>query len=333
MKPHLLFVAEKWCDCNPNCGPTNNEHNLCGSFKSSLLGTHDVFYGDEYFLLHDLACDEALVNKCTDSPPDILVLSWFPRYPMYPKLETLNLIRSKLQIPMVAIWFDTVADCVMDWAESVVPFIDLNVVLDSTTAYLKRTNQPEKYLPMWTPQDPCLFSNPNLNRDIGISLVGSRSGRPDRLAGIRALQQNGINLYQKGGQREERVSVEEYALLYKRSQIALNFGTAQSQYKGRIFEATLCGAMLLESENPETAKWFEPMVDYVPFTGEADLVDKAKYYLEHEAERMSIAANGHQKAQEKYTGYTFWKTILCKINMMPKLPQLQFLGKREFEIF
>lgn len=333
MKPHLLFVTEKWCGCNPKYGLTNNEHNLFGSFKSSLLGTHDVFHGDEYFLLHNLACDEALVNECRDSQPDLLVLSWFPIYPMYPKLETLSLIRSKLQIPMVAIWFDTVSDWVMHCAELVVPFINLNVVLDSTIAYLKHTNQPEKYLPIWTPQDPCLFSNPNLNRDISISLVGSRSGRPDRLAGISALQQNRINVYQTGGQREERVSVEEYALLYKRSQIALNFGTTNSQYKGRIFESTLCGAMLLESENHETANWFEPMVDYVPFKDEADLVDKAKYYLEHDAERMSIAANGHQKAKEKYTGYTFWKTILEKLNLMPKSRQLELLCERNFEIF
>lgn len=333
MKPHLLFVTEKWCDCNPKSGLTNNKHNLFGSFESSLLGTYDIFHGDEYFLLHDQACDEALVKKCKDSQPDLIVLSWFPMYPMYARLETLSLIRSKLQIPMVAIWFDTVIDWLMDTAESVIPFIDLNVVLDSTTAYLKRTNQPEKYLPLWTPQDPCLFSNPNLNRDISISLVGTRAGRSDRLAGINALQQNGINLYQTGGQREQRVSVEEYACIYKRSQISLNFGGPHTQYKGRIFEATLCGAMLLESENSETAKWFEPMVDYVPFADEADLVDKARYYLEHDADRRAIAAKGHQKAKEKYTGYTFWKTVLAKLNMMPKLAQLEFIEKHEFQFF
>ena len=48
-------------------------------------------------------------------------------------------------------------------------------------------NQPEKYLTLWEPQEPRLFSNPNLKWDVGISLVGSISGRPDRLAGINAF--------------------------------------------------------------------------------------------------------------------------------------------------
>ena len=37
-KPYVLFVTEKWCDCNPDRGPTNSEHNLFGSLEASGLG-------------------------------------------------------------------------------------------------------------------------------------------------------------------------------------------------------------------------------------------------------------------------------------------------------
>lgn len=141
-------------------------------------------------------------------------------------------------------------------------------------------------------------------------------GHPDRYAGISALRANAIDVYQTGGQREHRLPVDEYARIYMRSKIALNFcyhPNGMAQLKGRIFEATSCGAMLMEADNPETAKLFEPMVDYVPFTDETDLVEKVRYYLAHNSERMEIAAKGHQKATEKYTGEMFWKTVFKRV--------------------
>jgi spore maturation protein CgeB len=71
--------------------------------------------------------------------------------------------------------------------------------------------------------------------------------------------------------------------------------------------------MLLETENPETKMWFEPMVDYVPFTDGADLVEKARYYLEHDVERQKIAERGHQKAKEMYSGKMFWENVFTRI--------------------
>jgi spore maturation protein CgeB len=125
-----------------------------------------------------------------------------------------------------------------------------------------------------------------------------------------------IKVHVGGGQREQPVPVKQYADMFKRSKIVLNFSRhayGYYQHKGRVFEATLCGALLLESENPETEKWLIPMRDYVPFKDEADLVDKVTYFLAHESERQRIANNGCSKATEKYTGETFWRTILSRL--------------------
>ena len=315
LKRHVLFVAEKWCDRNPAMGSSNNEHNLFGSLATSGLATQDRFHFDEYCLQYNHTCDAALLRLCMETKPDLLFFSWCGgRYD--PKWETLSIIRRKLGIPVVAIWWE-----VSDIIESVLPHVNLNVVLHSS--YLKKTNHPEKYLLMWTPQDSKVYYNPNIKRDIDISFIGSMN-RPDRQKGIPMLKDSGINVYQSGGQREYRLSIDEYARFYMRSKIALNFSCGEywNNYnilsyihhaKGRIFEATLCGAMLLEAENPETRIWFEPMIDYVPFANEVDLVEKAKYYLEHDLEREKIAANGHRKAKEKYNSEMFWRIVFTRI--------------------
>ena len=309
-KPHVLFVTEKWCDCNPSLGTTYNAHGLFGSLEASGLATQDKFHPDEYRLQNGRPFDIALLLKCMKSKPDLIILTW----PGTPELKTLEIIKERIQIPMVALWWDSVNH--MEEAESFLPFVELNVVVDSATAYLQKTHQPEKYMPMWTPWDSRIFYNPNLNRDIEVCFVGTMANHPDRVAGISALKANGVNVCQTGGQRECRVPVDEYTRIYMRSKIALNFcyhSNLIAQCKGRVFEATLCGAMLMEAENSETARWFEPMVDYVPFTNETDLIEKVKYYLSHDSERMEIAGRGHHKAKERYTGEIFWKNVFRKI--------------------
>lgn len=325
IKPRILFVTEKWCDCNPNSGITNSEHNLFGSLEASDLATQDRLHFDEYYYKYNRSADRALLEKCLEFQPSLIVITWLPEGSIFnPKWETLRLIKSKLKIPIVAIWFESISKSLnMNIAEKLLPLVDLNIVLDSTTAYLEATNNPEKYLPLWTPQDPRIFYNSDRERDIDISFVGSihRQNDTERRNGIAALKAEGIQVFQAGGQRENRLSVDEYAEIIRRSKITLNFsnvgydntGGPTVQCKGRVFEATLSGAMLLESENSETAKWLEPMVDYVPFRDTADLVEKAKYYLENHSEREEIAARGYKTAMEKYTADKFWKSVFDRV--------------------
>ncbi len=312
-KPHVLIITEKWFECNPAKGRSSTEHNLIGSLESAGLATQDQFYYDEYCLQYNRPCDAALLQICLDSKPDFLFFSQPNVYS--PKWETLGIIRKKLGIPVAAIWWDY-----LPVADYVLPYVDLNVVLQSV--YLKETRHPEKYLLMWTSYDQKIFFNPDIPRDINISFAGDKT-KPDRQKGISALIANGVDIYQSEGVNGSRLSTEDYAHIHMRSKIVLNFSRGgywsdDPHYrihhaKGRIFEATLCGAMLLESENPETRIWFEPSVDYVPFTDENDLVEKAKYYIDHDIEREKIAANGHRKATEMYTSERFWKLIFERI--------------------
>jgi len=321
LKPHVLFVTEKWCDCKPEYGITSSEDNLWGPLEVSGLATYDLFHFDEYYYMHKQSGDEALLNLCNESKPDLMVLTWIPvpEECCNPEHETLYKIRNNLKIPIVAMWFDSVCPKIMALSEELLPFVDLSVVADSTTAYLERTCQPEKYLSMPHPKDPRVYYDGGFDRDIDISFVGSLGAHPNRSSMINWLRNNGIDVYKTGGQREHLLSTQEYAQTYMRSKLTLNFSHHRSdsfQFKGRVFEATLCGAMLLEEENPETTRWFEPMLEYVPFKNNNDLLDKARYYLEHDAERKEIARRGLEKANERYTGKIYWETILKRVGIL-----------------
>ncbi|NER03545.1 MAG: glycosyltransferase, partial [Okeania sp. SIO3C4] len=327
-KPHVLFVQDKWCDFDPNVGPSPSEHKIIGTLASSGLATYDRFYFDQFWYKHHFSWGAALVKQCLDFKPDLIVLGWTYHKEItsqIPKEEIFNgIIREKMGIPIVALWYDTAHRPAGD---RLLPYVDLNVVVDSSSS-LTTSRQPEKYLHLWSPEDTKIYYNPLLERDIDLSFVGTVHRKDideniykDRRKGIDVLRKAGIEVYQVGGQRsDQQLSVEEYAQVFMRSKISLNFPRSPGrvnlfQCKGRVFEATLCGSLLLEEENPETAKWLEPNVDYVTYKNETDLIEKVKYYLEHDDERIEIATRGYEKARSKYTGFTFWLALFERLGI------------------
>ncbi len=310
-KPNMLMLAEKWNGHNPELGPSTMDWIFFGSLEVSGLATFNRLNHDEY--PNQYSFDKKVLNICLKKKPNLIFITSWLLSPL--RFKTMKIIKEQLRIPIVVVWGDSVNH--MEEAESLLPYIKFNIPLESPSYYLQVTNQPEKYLPVtFTPLDPRIFCNPNMKRDIDVSFVGTMKDHPDRYAGISALNSNGIEVFQSGGLEENRLSIDEYALVYKRSKIALNFcyhPSGMVQIKGHVFEATSCGAMLMEADNPETAKLFEPMVDYVPFTDERDLVDKVRYYLAHDDEREEITANGHKKVNEKYNPEIFWQIVIEKV--------------------
>ncbi|MCF6149087.1 MAG: tetratricopeptide repeat protein [Candidatus Kuenenia sp.] len=323
LKPHILFVGPKWVDGKPEIGLVNQSHNLWGSLEATGLTTQDRFHFDDHFICHKETGDYALLRLCTESKPNLLFLDWQHGLPYNPKLETLRLINQKMKIPIVAVWWDHVWDVHIKNAENIQECVDLNIVVD-TSVFFHKVSNPEKYLLLWTPQDPRIYYTSDDVRDIPISFAG-RTAKIGRREAIDSLKAANIGFYYPGGGKDERrLSLEEYASTFRHSKIAVNFSGSFSNHKqlvGRVMEITLSGAMLLEEDNPETAGLFQPMMDYVPFTDIKDLVNKAKYYLEHGDERMAIAKNGYQKAASLYNNMIFWRTVFYHLNLQKRADQ------------
>jgi spore maturation protein CgeB len=70
----------------------------------------------------------------------------------------------------------------------------------------------------------------------------------------------------------------------------------------RSVEIPACGGFMLAEYSDEHAQLFKDGSEAVFYRNRDELVEKARYYLNHETERQTIAAAGHQRASS--SGYT-----------------------------
>lgn len=306
-KPHVLFVTEKYADANP-AWLSNSHHNLFGSLDYSELATRTNFFFEE----HPYRLDDNLMTYHRRLSPDLTVVTILanPSYGGNPSHRAFEDLASRG--PVVFIWFDAIQKFIMDRAKTLAPYSTLNVVLDHPFF-----TPEEKFMAMWTPQDPRIYNDPNFQRDIDVSFLGTVEGYSDRSSGIDYLSTNMPNalVHRDGGQRDRNLTPNDYAKAMQRSKISLSFSKTRngySQTKGRVWEITLCGAMLMEDANQGTGLWFEPFKDYVPFVSNEDLLEKANYYLNNPDKMAEIAGNGKRKSELYYSPKNWWSTIFDK---------------------
>lgn len=309
---YIALLMEKFCDLNPSLGVTSANSNLYGSLLSSNIASKaEIYYYDEYLINNNTNIDSFLINKFSETKPDLIVVSYYP-FPNDPRNISFNTfsVFQRMGIPVVFVWFDMVHRHIRDLAIKMSHVSRLAVVVDVND----KIN--EKFLPLWVPQDTRIFNQDcSIPRDIPVSFVGSTGQYPLRQQYIAATVHR-MPLQVTGGQREHRLSIEEYGRILKRSKITLNFpekADGSLQLKSRVYETMLCGTLLLEKENNEIKRLFTPMEDYVPFYDVEDLVSKVHYYLNNDQERERIACNGYNKVNVNYNSHLWWKTIIDSI--------------------
>jgi spore maturation protein CgeB len=93
--------------------------------------------------------------------------------------------------------------------------------------------------------------------------------------------------------------------IFEQSKVNLNLVEAsqggEPQIKGRTFEVPACGGLLLDGHADGIEEYFEPGREIVIYDGVEDMIDKARYYLTHEAERARIAAAGCRRTHAEHT--------------------------------
>lgn len=95
----------------------------------------------------------------------------------------------------------------------------------------------------------------------------------------------------------------EMPLVFRYSRINLNI-TLRSIANGiplRAMDIMGAGGFLLTNHQNDFAMHFVEGEDYISYDSPKDMMDKIDYYLEHEEERQTIAANGCQKVCAEHT--------------------------------
>lgn len=298
---------EKYCDLNPTLGETSAYYNIVGSLLSSgLLRDLKVFHYDEYLVNTGNRIDQHIIDQLREDKPDCLAVSYYPfADSRNVASETFEQIK-QMGVPVVFIWFDYIHKHIRDLAQSIGSCGSLNVVVDTFD------HTGGKFMPMWVPQDERIFKQEGTTKDIEICFNGSMNGYGERHTYINYLK-NHLSIHIDGGQREHRLTLQQYAEVLKRSKISLNFPNKPDgsvQGKCRIYESMLCGCLLMEKANPVIERWFAPSIDYIPFSSEGELVDRAKYYLANNTEREKIVSSATKKMRENYSSKNWWKIVI-----------------------
>lgn len=91
--------------------------------------------------------------------------------------------------------------------------------------------------------------------------------------------------------------------VFYNSKINLNITsrTIESGIPQRVFDVLACGGFCLTNYQPEIATLFEDGKELVMYTDMEDMVQKARYYLEHEEERIQIAQAGYEKVCKHFS--------------------------------
>ncbi len=305
-KPVVLFIGDYYCAGNPAMGLSEWEGNLWASLESTGLADVARFHMDKYYYHTGNRGDEALLERVRDIKPDHVVLIIYKQPGSDPTVPTIDTI-SKLP-NLITIWGDLEAVEQRQLTELVQPackrmFGTANKEVVERMGY--------KY--MHVPKNPLIFNNPDKERDIDVVFSGSFGyGRPERKEVLEYLVENGISITIGGSEGGDHFTTEEYADRYKRAKIALSFSQARGMnvVNARPFEVMSCGAMLLEQKSPELAKLYEEEVDYGTWTDKVDLLEKVRYYLRNEEERLSIAKSGQEKTEQLYSAKNFWEEVL-----------------------
>ena len=308
----VLFITEKWCDANPECGLTNHTHNLYGSLKNTNLAEINNAFYDEMCLTSGTHFDLHAKSVLNKHNPEIVVVSHMGQSYLNPSIKTYNEIK-KRGIKLVFIWPDT-----REWIPDAILSLKNVADLQISWACENDDDKPiyKNHVWMWTPEDETLYFDDTKTTDV--SFVGSLNGYlGTRLRYVQFLKSNDIPLTVSGGQREKKLDCNDYAKLIRQSKINLNFSESAfpgiHQCKGRVFETLCSNSLLLESNNVATRRRFVPNEHYIEFSSEWDLKDKIVYFLNNESQLKEIAKNGNEEYKKKYSAYVYWKTVFERI--------------------
>lgn len=244
-------------------------------------------------------------------------------------LDRLEKLREKCFIVVTlddnALFFD-------DWFKYTTQVVDLVITHDYVEKYRYNLfGVSAMFVPQVSDLPRLYQSNVNiLDKDIIISSVG-RVDRVGRKEFIDSVLNAGVPLQLFGpGTPGGFVSKERKIEIYQRSIMSLNFsGCAEyfhgkhvrqidkkiKQVKGRLWELALSKTLILTEKAPNLEQSFVPGRELVVYDDEKDLLEKIKYFQEHQNEAIEIALNGYNRAKLDLNPTDTVKKIISRINL------------------
>ena len=294
-------------------------------------GASIIDFGDSYLKYGNKGTQEFISNKIDENNIDILIYQAGPSE-FYFNVEFFQSLREKVFTVMMIgdpAYYFYIKD--IYYAQA----MDIVVVYDYSSRY-KFEQYGVKAISFYSSYDKNkYFKIDDIERDIDLSFVGHMLIEKERTKNIGYIKRNGFDVEIFGiGSGNGRICLEEMVKIFNRTKINLNFsGVGQhnalrkepninlrtKQIKGRMTEISLCGGFVLSEYVPGIEEVYELGKEIVVFHDHNEMVEKIKYYLEHEDQRETIANNGYTRALRDYEISTAIPGLINKIEEYRKL--------------
>ena len=109
-----------------------------------------------------------------------------------------------------------------------------------------------------------------------------------------------------------------YAVALARAKVGLGLLSKRypDQFTTRSFEIPAAGAMLLAERTAEHQDLFDEGTEAEFFADRAELIDKLRFYLAHDAARIAIAEKGRQRAITQYSWTRVLSPVLTRVGSL-----------------
>lgn len=143
----------------------------------------------------------------------------------------------------------------------------------------------------------------HVNKMAFLARVKKALGSKFRLNGLTSLKKNVyFNLKYEFPGWVRPVSFEEYVPLYQRAKIGINLHNRGDYTVGsyRLFDLPANGIMQISDGGQYLEQFFSVGKEIISYRDVNEIIDKVKYYLDHDEERENIALNGFRRVRKNY---------------------------------
>jgi spore maturation protein CgeB len=200
------------------------------------------------------------------------------------------------------------------------PYIELQFSFDPGENF----PPPADWTDAQRPRGISFTGSPYDNRAEFLMALAEKHRLPVHITGPnwpRALNEEQFKKYVTGG----FLRAAEYRENLWRSKINLAFVTHSNEddVAHKAFEIAACGSFLLAERTAGHLAAFEEDKEAVFFSSVEECAEKARYYLDHEAEREEIARRGRERAVASgYDNDTQLKRVLLKLDGIETAPAI-----------
>ena len=253
-----------------------------------------------------------------------------------PRVETLMAIRDQMKAPLIGLYYDIAKPSFQRICRAYLHGLDGAITWDRPMAKSLPAPPGTRILDLWTPLPLEQFRFRNQPRIFDIGFVGSMEPHYNtRQAYLNGLSGAGIEVETRGKAFGGAISTEEMVTFLQSCKIVLNFSSTAvispwenddkivetHHVKGRVFEVIASGALLFETHNEFTQRFFTAGEHYVEFSDIEDLKRKLAFYLSNQEERERMAQSARTHYLANYTSTHYWrhvKEMISEIKANPK---------------